>query len=85
MLRVEDASNIPDEEKKELVELYDKLGLTLVISEKHFIISSDTMHDNAFIWKGLDDHIIPYILRELPNTSCLHVRSDGCKGRAVWS
>lgn len=82
MLRVEDAINIGEGEKGELIELFSKLDLPPVICETHFIISSDMQHDNPFVQKGLDDHIIPYIQSAMPATTCIHVRSDGCKASA---
>lgn len=79
MLRVEDVTNIPSDEQSALLALFDKLNLPHVISETHFIISPDMQHDNAFVQKALDDHIIPYLLRVLTNLQCIHIRSDGCK------
>lgn len=79
MLRVEDVNNISSDERDELLALFAKLELPNVISETHFVISSDMQHDNAFIQKALDDHIIPYIMRVSTDVKCIHVRSDGCK------
>lgn len=79
MFRIEDLLNVAHTEKEELIAMFDKLELPKVVFETHFIISSDMQHDNAFIQKGLNDHIIPYIKGAVPNAICLHVRSDGCK------
>lgn len=79
MLRVEDLVNVTDEEKTQLLKILDDQGQPRVVSETHYLISSDMHHDNAFVQKGLDDHIIPYIRTAAPNTTSLHVRSDGCK------
>lgn len=79
MIRVEDLVNVTDEERAHLLQLLDDNHLPHVVSETHFLISSDMTHDNAFIQKGLDDHIIPYIKSAVPSTESLHVRSDGCK------
>lgn len=79
MLRVEDTNNILEEDKAQLIALFDKLSLPHVISETHYMISSDLLHDNAFVQKCLDDHIIPYIKAVAPETICVHSRSDGCK------
>lgn len=79
MLRVEDTTNISSEEKAELIDLFDKLNLPRVISETHFIISGDMVHDNAFVKKAMDDHVIPYILRVMQDVRWIHVQSDGCK------
>lgn len=79
MFRVEDLVNIPSSEQTELLTMFDKLRLPPVVSETHFIISPDMQHDNAFIQKALDDHVIPYILKASREVKCMHVRSDGCK------
>lgn len=79
MSRVEDMTNISINEREELISLFDKLELPHVITETHMVISSDLHHDNAFVQKALDDHIIPYILKATENTTHIHVRSDGCK------
>ena len=64
-----------------LIQVFDDEGLPHIISETHFLISSDTQHDNAMVQKFLDDHVIPYLRRVGPSVSHLHVRSDGCKGQ----
>ena len=61
MFRVEDLTNISEEERAKLIALFDSLGLPHIISETHFFISSDMQHDNAFIQKLFDDSIMPYI------------------------
>lgn len=79
MLRVDDLANISTEAKSELLKLLEDCEQPPVVSETHYLISSDMNHDNAFIQKGLDDHIIPYIKAASPTTTSLHIRSDGCK------
>lgn len=81
MFRVEDLVNITEEEKTHLLKLLDDHEQPHVVSETHFLISSDMSHDNAFVQKGLDDHVIPYLKSAAPGTTSLHIRSDGCK---VW-
>lgn len=38
-------------------------------------------HDAAFVHKGLDDFILPYIQRVAPSVNTVQVRSDGCKAK----
>lgn len=83
MLRVEDVTNIPERGKNDLLELFGRLSLPHVKSKTHYLLSSDMQHDSAFVLKGLDDHIIPYLKRVNPSVTCLHTRSDGCKVCAV--
>lgn len=79
MFRIEDLLNVSEAERQELLELFDKHALPHVVTETHFLISSDMQHDNAFIQKGFDDHVIPYITSVASATTVLHIRSDGCK------
>lgn len=81
MFRIEDLNNVSMAEKNDLITLFDELGLPHVVSETHYIISADMQHDNAFVRKGLDDNILPYIKEVAPTASFVHVRSDGCKAR----
>lgn len=81
MLRVEDLTNITDERRAELIRFFDQHDLPHVISETHFIISSDMQHDNAFIRKILDDFIVPYVMKVAPSVKTMHGRSDGCKAQ----
>lgn len=74
MIRVDDLKNMSEAEREELLHMLDEMGLPHVISENHFIISSDMEHDNAFVQKALDDFILPY-LKE--NVTDVYVRSDG--------
>eukprot|EP00966_Prymnesium_polylepis_P199401 4620698-Prymnesium_polylepis.1 len=81
MLRVEDLTNITEAERAQLIEMFDKQGLPHVVSETHYIISSDMQHDNAMIQKLLDDLIVPYIKENAPSVGHLYIRSDGCKAQ----
>ena len=81
MLRVEDLTNITPTEKAKLICMFDELKLPHVISETHFVISSDMQHDNAMVQKLLDDKIIPYLKVAVPSVTDLHLRSDGCKAQ----
>lgn len=81
MLRVEDLQNISEEERAHLISVLDQHGQPHVVSETHFIISSDMQHDNAMVQKALDDFIIPYLQEHVPTVNCIHVRSDGCKAQ----
>ena len=81
MLHVEDLTNISAAEKRKLISMFDAMGLPHIVCETHFIISSDLQHDNAMIQKLFDDKIIPYILKNAPSVTSLHVRSDGCKAQ----
>ena len=81
MFRVEDLTNISEEEHEKLIALFDWLGLPHVISETHFFISSDMQHDNAFIQKLFDDLIMPYIKANTTATRDVYIRSDGCKAQ----
>jgi UDP-N-acetylglucosamine transferase subunit ALG13 len=82
VLRVEDLRNITDERRAELIAYFDANNLPHVVTETHFVISSDLQHDNAFIQKIFDDLICPYLKKNVPDVTDLHVRSDGCKVRA---
>ena len=81
MFHVEDLTNITEEEKAELIEMFDKQGLPHIVSETHYVISSDMQHDNAMVQKLLDDFILPYIKRVAPSVTHVHGRSDGCKAQ----
>lgn len=79
MCRVEDLTNISNAEKEDLLQMFNELNIPPVISETHFVLSSDMNHDNPFVQKALDDHIVPYMLGATEKTEFIHVRSDGCK------
>jgi len=81
VINVEDLTNITDERRSELVAYFDEHDLPHVVTETHFVISSDLQHDNALIQKIFDDFIMPYIKKNAPSVNELHVRSDGCKVR----
>lgn len=81
MFRVEDLENVTADERSELITMFDEFKLPHIISETHFVISSDMQHDNAMVQKLLDDLIMPYIKMNAPSVSELHVRSDGCKAQ----
>jgi hypothetical protein len=81
MFRVEDLENIDAAEKEQMLALFAKYDLPSVISETHYVISSDMQHDNAMIQKLLDDFILPYIQKVAPTVEHVHVRSDGCKAQ----
>ena len=81
MVNVEDLTNISEDERTVLIALFDQLSLPHVISETHYIISSDMQHDNAMIQKLLDDFIMPYIKANCPTVTEVHIRSDGCKAQ----
>ena len=81
MFHVEDLTNITEEELPELIEMFDKQGLPHIVSETHYVISSDMQHDNAMVQKLLDDFIFPYIKRVAPSVTHIHGRSDGCKAQ----
>ena len=49
MFRVEDLTNISEDERTHLIALFDSLELPHVISETHFVISSDMQHDLSLI------------------------------------
>lgn len=53
-----DLTNIGDEERQSLISTLDMHGEPHVISESHFVISSDMQHDNAMVQKILDDFIV---------------------------
>mmetsp|Transcript_37773 Transcript_37773/g.93779 ORF Transcript_37773/g.93779 Transcript_37773/m.93779 type:complete len:677 (-) Transcript_37773:42-2072(-) len=78
-LRVEDLRNITDERRAELIAYFDANNLPHVVTETHFVISSDLQHDNAFIL--FDDLICPYLKENAPDVTDLHVHSDGCKAQ----
>lgn len=81
MVRVEDLTNISEEERSKLIELLDKHNEPHVVSETHYIISSDMQHDNAMIQKLFDDFIIPYIKQNVTSATDIYIRSDGCKAQ----
>lgn len=81
MLHVEDMTNISEVEKAELISMFDEKDLPHIITETHYVISSDGQHDNAMIQKLFDDKIIPYLMQNGPNVKTLHIRSDGCKAQ----
>ena len=49
------STGITEAERAQLIEMFDKQGLPHVVSETHYIISSDMQHDNAMIQKLLDE------------------------------
>lgn len=49
MFRVEDLTNITDAERSNLIQLFDEQNIPRVISETHFVILSDMLHDNAMV------------------------------------
>lgn len=79
MFQTEDVTNISPSERDELIELFSELKLPNVTTEIHYLISSEMPHDNLFVQKGLDVHILSYIKELAPHTTTLHIRSDGCK------
>ena len=81
MLHVEDLTNIDEDERAALIDMFDKHNLPHIISETHYIISSDMNHDNAMIQKLMDDFILTYIKDKAPSVSSVYVRSDGCKAQ----
>jgi hypothetical protein len=81
VMHVEDLTNITDERRAELIAYFDEHDLPHVITETHFVISSDLQHDTALIQKIFDDFITPYLKTNAPSVNELHVRSDGCKVR----
>lgn len=81
MIRVEDLTDISAAEKAVLIALFDRLGLPHIISETHYMISSDLQHDNAMVQKIFDDFIFPYVSAKAPSVTNVHVRSDGCKAQ----
>jgi hypothetical protein len=83
VVRVEDLRNITEERRAELIEYFDKNNLPRVVTETHYIISSDLQHDNAIIQKIFDDFICPYLKEHAPDVTKMHVRSDGCKVRSA--
>jgi hypothetical protein len=83
VVRVEDLRNITEERRAELIAYFDENNLPRVVTETHYIISSDLQHDNAFIQKIFDDFICPYLKENAPDVTQMHVRSDGCKVRSA--
>jgi hypothetical protein len=83
VVRVEDLRNITEERRAELIDYFDKNNLPRVVTETHYIISSDLQHDNAIIQKIFDDFICPYLKENAPDVTKMHVRSDGCKVRST--
>lgn len=83
LIRVEDVNTIISAEKTDLIAMFDQFDLPHVISETHYIISSDMLNDNAFVQKALDDHVITYNVSTVPDIRQKHVRSDGCKVQNV--
>lgn len=81
MIRVEDLTNISEDERAELTLMFDELQLPRVVSETHFVVSSDMQHDNAMVQKVFDDFIVPYLKENAPSVTALRVRSDGCKAQ----
>ena len=81
MLRIEDLTNVSESERAELLRVCDERSLPHVISETHFVVSSDMQHDNAMIQKVFDDFIMPYIKSNTTGTTDIHIRSDGCKAQ----
>ena len=39
----------------------DKNELPHVVVETHYVLSSDMLHDSAFVQKAFDDHVFPYV------------------------
>ena len=83
MVNVENLTNIDASERANLIAMFDQLGLPHVISETHFVISSDMQHDIAMIQKIMDDFMLPYIKTNAPDVTAVHVRSDGCKVQSL--
>ena len=81
MMRVEDITNISEAERTRLVAIFDKHEAPHVVSETHYIISSDMQHDNAMVQKALDDFIIPYLKATAAGLEKIYIRSDGCKAQ----
>lgn len=49
-----------------------------VVSETHFVVSSDMQHDNAMVHKVFDDFVVPFLKKNTPSVTDLRIRSDGC-------
>lgn len=81
MIHAEDLMNITEAEREDLISTFDDFGLPHIVSETHFIISSDMQHDNLMVQKLLDDLILEYIKANAPSVKEVHVRSDGCKAQ----
>ena len=79
--RIEDLTNIDETRRAELIAFCDKHELPHVITETHYVISSDMQHDSAFVQKAFDDHIFPYIKSVTHGITTVCVRSDGCKAQ----
>ena len=74
MVHVEDMTNISDAEKAALITMFKEKGLPPIVCETHYVISSDTSHDNAMIQKLLDDKIIPYLKQHAPSVTTVHIK-----------
>ena len=79
--RIEDLTNIDDARRAEMIAFCDKNELPHVITETHYVISSDMQHDSAFVQKAFDDHIFPYVKAVTSGIKTVCVRSDGCKAQ----
>ena len=80
--RIEDAKNIDDKEKQQLLEYNCKENkLPPVIVETHMVVSNDMQHDNAFVQKAFEGQIFPHIKTNFPDVHTALARSDGCKAQ----
>ena len=59
--QIEDLTNIDEERRASLLAYCKEHNVPPIITETHYIISSDMQHDSTFVQKAFDDQIMPYI------------------------
>ena len=70
-----------DEEKAELIEIFDAENLPHIITESHIVISPDTQHGFAMVQHFTEQFFTPYVKANMPSITRRFARSDGCRGQ----
>jgi hypothetical protein len=78
---LDDLANVEPQEKEKLHKMFQEEGLPPIVTESHIFISSDMMHDTAFVHHVNDFLTEQYIKQHAPNVTIHYTRSDGCAGQ----
>ena len=76
--RIEDLTDVSDEEKARLLKLMEENGRPPQIIETHIIVSDDLAHDNAAVQHFNDNIITPHLKKTTAGCLFHLVTSDGC-------
>jgi len=79
--QLDDLTNVSASEKEKLHKAFKEEGLPPIVTESHVSISSDMMHDTAFVHHVNDFLTEHYIKKYAPNVTRHFTRSDGCAGQ----